>query len=107
MVPDGPTKPKKPGLLSLVAQATAEAKKAADKREKELRAAFNVFDTDGSGSLSVEELKAVLMRPSGAAPMTSAQVQQIIDEFDANGDGELQFEEFASWWAPKTVSSEN
>ena len=47
------------------------------------------------------------MRPSGAAPMTSAQVQQIIDEFDANGDGELQFEEFASWWAPKTVSSEN
>ena len=53
----------------------------------------------------VAELKAVLMRPSGAAPMTSAQVQQIIDEFDANGDGELQFEEFASWWAPKTVSS--
>ena len=56
----------------------------------ELTALFKKFDKDGSGSLSAEELKAVLTRPGGGAALSDEEVRAIIDEFDANGDGELQ-----------------
>ena len=90
--------------MSLMRAASAEAK-AREKRERELRKAFDVFDSDKSGSLSVEELRAVLMRPGGGHAMTIEQVQAIIDEFDTNKDGELQFEEFSAWWAPEQPAS--
>ena len=49
--------------------------------------AFKVFDKDGSGALSVEELQAVLTRPGGGAPLSLEEVAAIVEEFDANGDG--------------------
>lgn len=65
-----------------------------------IKAAFDVFDTDRSGSLSAAELKQVLTRPGGGMPLSLDEVQAIIEEFDTDGDGELQFEEFAVFWAP-------
>ena len=65
-----------------------------------IKAAFDVFDTDRSGSLSAAELKQVLTRPGGGSPLSLDEVQAIIEEFDTDGDGELQFEEFAVFWAP-------
>ena len=62
------------------------------------REAFNMFDKDGSGALSVEEIKAVLMRPGGGAPISDAEAAALIAESDTNRDGELQFEEFAAMW---------
>ena len=61
--------------------------------------AFKTFDKDGSGSLSVAELQAVLTRPGGGAPLTLEEVAELIAEFDQNDDGELQYEEFAEMWA--------
>lgn len=65
-----------------------------------IRAAFDVFDTDKNGALSVAELKKVLTRPGGGSALTDEEVRAIISEFDANDDGEMQFEEFAIFWAP-------
>ena len=64
-----------------------------------LEEAFRVFDKDGSGSLSVAELQAVLTRPGGGAALSEDEVQEIIAEFDTNHDGELQFEEFVAFFA--------
>ena len=61
--------------------------------------AFKVFDKDGSGSLSTDELHAVLTRPGGGVPLTREEVEELIREFDVNQDGELQYEEFAALWA--------
>ena len=69
------------------------------------RQAFNVFDKDGSGSLSVDELRAVLSRPGGGAALTDEEISAIIAEFDANGDGEIQYEEFVTMWEPKKSSA--
>ena len=88
------------GFFSVFKLATA-----AQKKEKELRAAFDVFDTDGSGALSSAELKAVLSRPGGGAPLSDDAIQEIIDEFDVNGDGELQFDEVSLHAAaPQTLA---
>ena len=65
-----------------------------------VQAAFKLFDRDGSGSLSALELKAVLKRPGGGAPLSDEEIGSIISEFDVNGDGELQYSEFESFWAP-------
>ena len=56
-----------------------------------LRRAFEAFDTDKSGSLSVEDLKAILSR--GKSPLTDADVQEIVDQFDENKDSVLQIDE--------------
>ena len=59
-----------------------------------VEAAIQLFDVDGDGSLSVEELQAVLQRPGGGAPLSDEDVQAVIDKFDANGDGKIQLSEF-------------
>ena len=60
--------------------------------EKELKDAFNVFDSDHSGSIDRNEL-AQLMKKLGQA-LTDAQIDSLMEEVDANGDGEISFEEF-------------
>lgn len=47
-----------------------------------------MFDRDGSGLVSADELRKVL---EGA---NTADFDKMIKEFDANGDGEISFEEF-------------
>jgi len=59
-----------------------------------LRYAFKVLDKDGSGQLSVAELQAVLTHPGGSAPFTTEEAQAIVEKFDVNGDGELDYDEF-------------
>ena len=44
--------------------------------EKRLRRAFEAFDKDGSGAISVDELKAVLLADvPGGTPMVEADVE--------------------------------
>ena len=59
--------------------------------DEKLEAAFKLFDKDGSGSISSEEVKEVL----GIGKNIDEKLwNEIILEVDANGDGEISFEEF-------------
>ena len=61
-------------------------------QEEKLRAAFNIYDKDGGGTISVDEIKEVL----GMGRDISDDVwNQIVNEVDENGDGEVSFEEFS------------
>ena len=53
---------------------------------------FDKIDTDGTGDLSLEELTTVLR--SLGENITTEQVQDLINQVDENGDGEVQFPEF-------------
>ena len=64
-------------------------------RRDELRAALAVFDADGSGRLSAEELVGVLTRPGGGRPVDEAEARAFVAQHDRNGDGELDLDEFA------------
>jgi len=50
-----------------------------------------MFDKDGGGSISVEEIKQVL---SFGQNLDESVIETIIKQVDANGDGEIDFEEF-------------
>lgn len=57
-----------------------------------VRSFFYRYDSDHSGSISVSELK-VLLHDLGES-MKTAEVSQLLSEFDRNKDNELSFEEF-------------
>lgn len=51
-----------------------------------LKMAFKMFDKDGSGALSPDEIKDVLCFDSSVDP---SEIDKIIAEVDENGDGEI------------------
>lgn len=53
--------------------------------------AFKLFDRDGGGSISIDEIKDCLNYDGG---LSAADLAQIAKEVDANGDGEISFQEF-------------
>jgi Ca2+-binding EF-hand superfamily protein len=56
---------------------------------EKLRFAFKLFDLDGGGSISVEEVRKILkmMNPNLDA-------EEMFKFLDINGDGEVNFDEF-------------
>ena len=59
-----------------------------------------MFDRNGDGLLSIDELKAILCYPTpGRAPLSEAQVEKTMEQCDTNGDGQLSMEEMANGWA--------
>ena len=79
-----------------VGEADALADVAVNIPESVLRAAFAVFDKDGSGTISLSELKGVLCRPTAlGTPFTEAQAAALLTLLDDSGDGEVSYHELA------------
>lgn len=51
-----------------------------------------MFDQDGSGIISADEIKSVLGLT--ADPTMNDKIEAIIKQVDVNGDGEVSFDEF-------------
>merc|ERR1711934_516767 len=58
----------------------------------EMKEAFSLFDKDGSGNLMTKEIGAV-MRSLGQNP-TEQDLQDMVNEVDADGNGTVDFMEF-------------
>lgn len=66
------------------------AKVKAQDTEAELRAAFQVFDRDGSGTINTEELKQV-MKSIGES-LTDEEIEDMMDEADKDRNGTIDCE---------------
>merc|ERR1712032_1616804 len=60
---------------------------------EKLQAAFKMFDKDGSGIISGDEIKEVLAF-GGTNQLSKEAIDAIIKQVDENGDGEISYEEF-------------
>merc|ERR1712160_124268 len=65
----------------------------------EFKEAFSLFDKDGDGTITTKELGTV-MRSLGQNP-TEAELQDMINEVDADGNGTIDFPGFLSLMARK------
>ena len=59
---------------------------------EEIREAFNLFDTDGSGTIDPKELKAAMQSLGFEAKNQT--IYQMIGDIDKDGSGSIDFEEF-------------
>lgn len=69
--------------------ATMSSKK--NMSEEKLTAAFKLFDTDNSGTISSQELKEVL---TSSGHISDETIEQILKQADENDDNEIDFSEF-------------
>jgi len=60
---------------------------------EKLQAAFKMFDKDGSGIISPDEIKEVLSF-GGSNQLSKNTLDAIVKQVDENGDGEISYEEF-------------
>ncbi|KAL9234993.1 hypothetical protein vseg_009799 [Gypsophila vaccaria] len=68
-------------------------------KRQEIKEAFELFDTDGSGTIDAKELN-VAMRALGFE-MTEEQITQMIADVDKDGSGAIDFDEFCHMMTAK------
>ena len=71
----------------------------------EFREAFALFDKDGDGTITTKELGTV-MKSLGQNP-SEEELQEMVDEVDIDGNGEIDFEEFLLMMAKKMRESDS
>lgn len=62
--------------------------------DEDMREAFNVFDQNGDGFITVEELKSVLASLGLKQGRTAEDCKNMIMKVDVDGDGRVNFHEF-------------
>merc|ERR1712028_159817 len=72
------------------------------KQKQEIKEAFDLFDTDGSGNIDAKELK-VAMRALGFEPKKE-EIQKMISDVDDDGSGTIEYEEFLKMMTHKILN---
>lgn len=70
-----------------------------EEQKQEIREAFDLFDTDGSGTIDAKELK-VAMRALGFEPKRE-EIKKMISDIDRDGSGTIDFSEFLEMMTAK------
>ncbi|CAM5083765.1 unnamed protein product [Natator depressus] len=83
-----------PEFLSLMARKMRDMDS-----EEAIREAFRVFDEDGIGYISAVELRHVMTNLG--EKLTDEEVDEMIKEADADGNGQVNYEEFVRMMASK------
>uniref|UniRef100_A0A8C0FXG7 EF-hand domain-containing protein n=1 Tax=Bubo bubo TaxID=30461 RepID=A0A8C0FXG7_BUBBB len=73
-----------------------------EEQKQEIREAFDLFDTDGSGSIDIKELK-VAMRALGFEPKKE-EIKKMIADIDKEGSGTIDFEDFLAMMTQKMAT---
>eukprot|EP00931_Biecheleriopsis_adriatica_P074658 TRINITY_DN4866_c0_g1_i4.p1 TRINITY_DN4866_c0_g1~~TRINITY_DN4866_c0_g1_i4.p1 ORF type:complete len:218 (+),score=38.50 TRINITY_DN4866_c0_g1_i4:49-702(+) len=64
-------------------------------QREEIKSIFNLFDKDGNGTISPDELSTVMCQCIGTAPSQKV-LNELMQECDADGNGEIDLEEFTA-----------
>lgn len=82
-----------------------QADQLSEEQIAEFKEAFSLFDKDGDGTITTKELGTV-MRSLGQNP-TEAELQDMINEVDADGNGTIDFPEFLTMMARKMKETDS
>ena len=76
-----------------------KARDITDEQKQEIKEAFDLFDTDGSGTIDQKELK-VAMRALGFESKRD-EIKKMIADVDQNGSGVIEYSEFLEMMTQK------
>jgi len=76
------------------------AETLSEERISEFREAFALFDKDGDGTITTNEL-GEMMRSLGQNP-SDGELRDMVNEVDVDGNGTIEFAEFCAMMARKT-----
>uniref|UniRef100_A0A674K0P4 Calmodulin 1 n=1 Tax=Terrapene triunguis TaxID=2587831 RepID=A0A674K0P4_9SAUR len=91
--------------LLLLPGPSSGADQLTEEQIAEFKEAFSLFDKDGDGTITTKELGTV-MRSLGQNP-TEAELQDMINEVDADGNGTIDFPEFLTMMARKMKDTDS
>ncbi|KAJ3297256.1 hypothetical protein HK104_000683 [Borealophlyctis nickersoniae] len=94
-----------PGLPLVAKDCVGAADQLTEEQIAEFKEAFSLFDKDGDGTITTKELGTV-MRSLGQNP-TEAELQDMINEVDADGNGTIDFPEFLTMMARKMKDTDS
>ena len=60
--------------------------------EEEMLEAFKIFDADGGGNISADELRQIMLNLG--EKLTEEEIEDMVKEADIDGDGEINYNEF-------------
>ncbi|EPY81566.1 calmodulin-like protein [Camelus ferus] len=86
-------------------ETVSPADQLTEEQIAEFKEAFSLFDKDGDGTITTKELGTV-MRSLGQNP-TEAELQDMINEVDADGNGTIDFPEFLTMMARKMKDTDS
>merc|ERR1739845_211038 len=95
------------GVPMVLVKVDPKAKKTTELTESqktEIKEAFELFDTDGSGSIASGELK-VAMKALGFEPKPG-EIEKLIHSVDDDGDGEMDYDDFERMMENKILSKD-
>ncbi|CAM9871054.1 unnamed protein product [Bubo scandiacus] len=95
------------GMMSVdeTLMCSFQADQLTEEQIAEFKEAFSLFDKDGDGTITTKELGTV-MRSLGQNP-TEAELQDMINEVDADGNGTIDFPEFLTMMARKMKDTDS
>ncbi|KAJ4935765.1 hypothetical protein JOQ06_017293 [Pogonophryne albipinna] len=93
------------GQVLKVVGEELQADQLTEEQIAEFKEAFSLFDKDGDGTITTKELGTV-MRSLGQNP-TEAELQDMINEVDADGNGTIDFPEFLTMMARKMKDTDS
>ncbi|XP_033829972.1 uncharacterized protein cetn2 [Periophthalmus magnuspinnatus] len=76
-----------------------------EEHKQEIREAFELFDTDGSGLIDVKDLK-VALRAMGFEPKKE-EIKKMINEVDKEGTGKITFTDFLAVMTQKMAEKDS
>ncbi|KAK1747342.1 centrin-1 [Skeletonema marinoi] len=76
-----------------------------DDQKAEIREAFDLFDTDGSGTIDIKELK-VAMRALGFET-SKDELRKLVAQVDKDGSGAVDFKEFLQMMTAKMADRDS
>lgn len=82
----------------------AEENDLTEEEISNLKEAFSLFDRNGDGTITIKELESV-MKSLGQNP-TEAELNDMVNEIDADGNGKIEFDEFVTLMKRKMEDTE-
>ena len=91
--------------ISFIKDRTEKMAQDGSREEQAVKTAFEKFDQDRSGELSMAEFGQLAIELGTDPPLRPEELAEGIAQLDLDGTGEMSFDELWAWWCAEDVEN--